>query len=203
LEELVLQMESTAQVLGGKVDVYITTDVPLKVVDFYHDNPPQEPWNRTMNLTSDEGGIIVWENGDFSAQMFVALNQNETVILLGCGPKLGSSAAPHLLIYTEDDGLANNSVVAMTVGPDGSIWFGTSSGLSQFNGTRCTTYTHDDGLPGMTATTITAIAPETTDCIWIGTDFFGVAHFDGNSWKNYTEQDGLLNDKVSSIRNGF
>jgi ligand-binding sensor domain-containing protein len=197
LEELVIQMESMGQVSGGEVDVYITSDVPSKVVTFYQGNPLQEPWNRTMNLTSEEGGIIVWENGDFSAQMFVGVEQNETVILLGCGPKLGSAAAPHLPTYTTADGLVDNSVIAVAVGPDGSIWFATLSGLSRFDGTRWTTYTHDNGLPGPTY--IYVVVPEAADSIWIGTRDFGVAHFDGNSWKNYTRQDGLLSDKVSSL----
>jgi len=201
LEELVHQMEMMSQA-SGEVAVYVTADAPSEVIQFYQKHSPQGGWDKTLSLTSpEEGGIIVWEKGDLSAQMFVAVKDQETVILLGCGPKLGSSAAPggpRLPTYTKEDGLAGNNVTAMTGAADGSIWFGTSHGLSHFDGNHWTTYTEDDGLP---AEKITCVAMEPGGGLWIGTFLDGAAHFDGTSWETYRSsyRDALIGNRVSSI----
>ena len=196
LKDLVRQMEAMSQTSGGEVAVYVTADAPSKVVRFYQENPPRGGWNRTLDLTSEEGGIIVWEKGDLGAEAFVAVHEQKTVILLGCGSKLGTSTGPKLPTYTEDDGLADDSVIAIAVAADGSAWFGTSHGLSHFDSSGWKTYTKDDGLP---SNCITAVAMGADGSLWVGTDFGGAAHFDGSSWKTYTKRDGLRNNKVSSI----
>jgi len=48
--------------------------------------------------------------------------------------------------YTEEDGLADNSVYAIAVDADGTLWFGTADGVSRFDGQTWTTYTEEDGL---------------------------------------------------------
>ena len=35
-------------------------------------------------------------------------------------------------IYTTEDGLADNYVAAITVAPDGAVWFGSEHGLSRY-----------------------------------------------------------------------
>ncbi len=48
--------------------------------------------------------------------------------------------------YTRDDGLAGNRVLALAQDSLGSIWIGTSSGLSVFDGKSFRTFTHDEGF---------------------------------------------------------
>ncbi|MFW6135405.1 MAG: ligand-binding sensor domain-containing protein [Chloroflexota bacterium] len=186
LEELVHTMETMSQASGGEVSVYITADVPGDVIQFYQKNAPRGGWERTMDLTSpEEGGIIVWEKGDFSAQMFVAVEEQDTVILLGCGPKLGSSAAATVPTFTEEDGLADNSVTAVAFAADGTAWVGTGGGVSRFDGETWTTYTPDDSLPG---DMVTAVEVGADDTLWVSIDSFsyqGVARLDGPSWTTF------------------
>jgi len=84
LEDLVRSMEAMSRASGGKVNVYVTNSKPGEVVQFYQNHSPQGGWKMTLNLTSpEEGGIIVWENGDYSAQVLIAVKEQKTLILLG------------------------------------------------------------------------------------------------------------------------
>lgn len=48
--------------------------------------------------------------------------------------------------YTVKDGLVSNYILALALGPDGTIWAGTDQGINHFNGKKFTTYTSKDGL---------------------------------------------------------
>jgi len=192
LEDLVRSMEAMSSTSGGKVNVYVTNSKPGEVVKFYQNHPPQGEWKRTLNLTSpEEGGIIVWENGDYSAQVLIAVKEQQTFILLGCAPKFGSQATPAVSSFTKDDGLAGNLITGIAVTANGIAWLSTRSGLSRFDGTQWITYTKEDGLPGNGLTVVTL---DKDGLPWIGTDFWGCSHFDGDSWTGYDQV-----KKVSSI----
>jgi ligand-binding sensor domain-containing protein len=64
-------------------------------------------------------------------------------------------------------------VTAIAVAPDGVAWFGTSSGVSRFDGETWTTFTRFDGLAGDYVQSI-AVAPDGT--LWFGT-FRGISHY--------------------------
>ena len=192
LEELVRSMESMSSTSGGEVNVYITNNKIGEVVQFYQNHPPQGGWEMTLNLTSPEkGGIIVWEKSDYSAQVLIAEKERQTVIILGYAPKFGSQGTLAIPSLTKDDGLANNSVIGIAVSTSGIVWLATRSGLSRFDGVTWTTYTKKDGLPGDGLTTVVL---DKNDLPWIGTDFLGCSHFDGDSWSGYDQV-----KKVSSI----
>jgi ligand-binding sensor domain-containing protein len=43
--------------------------------------------------------------------------------------------------FTTDDGLVDNKICDIAIGPDGDVWFGSfDKGISRFNGTQWTTY---------------------------------------------------------------
>jgi sugar lactone lactonase YvrE len=192
LEELVRSMEFMSHTSGGEIGVCITNHKIGEVVQFYQNHPPQGGWKRTLNLTSPEkGGIIVWEKGDYSAQVLIAEKEQKTVILLGCAPKFDSQASSAFPSFTKDDGLAGNCVIDIAVSTSGIVWLATGSGLSRFDGMTWTTYTKKDGLP---RNCITAVVLDKNDLPWIGTDFLGCSHFDGDSWTSYDQV-----KKVSSI----
>ena len=89
--------------------------------------------------------------------------------------------------YTTTHGLASNWVNAVAAAPDGTLWFGTDSGLSRFDPTSpeagaWTTYTVADGLAGNKITAL-AVAPD--GALWVGTTS-GLSRFDGATWQRYT-----------------
>jgi len=150
----------------------------------------------TLNLTSpEEGGIIVWENGDYSAQVLIAVKEQKTLILLGCAPKLGSQATPAVPSFTKNDGLANNSITGIAVTANGIVWLGTRSGLSRFDGTTWTNYTEEDGLAN---NRVNDVAVDQDGRAWMATNN-GVSCFDGQKWKTFTIDNGLVASKVMVV----
>lgn len=56
------------------------------------------------------------------------------------------SQTPSYYHYTSSDGLASSTVYQIIQDRDGFIWFGTSNGISKFDGQHFTTYRTNDGL---------------------------------------------------------
>lgn len=186
LQDAVRTMESLSQASGGEVSVYITGDFVSDVIQFYQQNPPRDGYEKTLDLTSaEEGGIIVWEKGEMSAQMFTSVEEQGTVILLGCGPKLGSSSSPSLPLYTSEDGLADDTVTNIAFSSDGTAWVATTGGLSLFDGQSWTTFNKDNDLPG---NWIADLAVSENDDVWVtvsALSYQGLARFDGASWQTF------------------
>ena len=186
LESLVKTMATLSGVLGGEVAVYSTLDGLESVVQFYQQSPPTGGYEKTLDLTSaEEGGIIIWEKGEMSAQMFTAIEGGETVILLGCGPKLGSSAAPSLPVFTSEDGLADDTITSIDFSTDGTAWVATPDGISIYDGQNWTTFNADNGLPG---DWIVDVAISGSGDVWATVNDFsyqGLSRFDGTSWQTY------------------
>jgi ligand-binding sensor domain-containing protein len=108
-----------------------------------------------------------------------------------------SALHPGWTTYTTDDGLVSNMVHAMTVAPDGTLWFSTvGGGVSHFDGETWTNYTTADGLANDNVSSI-AVTPDGT--LWFGTTGGGVFRFDGKTWTTYTTEDGLLSDTITAI----
>jgi len=91
--------------------------------------------------------------------------------------------------------LVDNIVLSIAIDSTGNKWFGTSEGISRFDGTDWTTYTTDDGL---VCNFVNSIAIDSDGNIWFGTNH-GVSSLDGVNWTVYDKSDGLANDEVSSI----
>lgn len=101
--------------------------------------------------------------------------------------------------FTKENGLAEELLAAVAVGPDGDVWLGGywNGDISRFDGRRWTTYTDYDGSAdkGNGIFDIT-VAPD-------GALWFGVARyayrFDGQTWTAYTADDGLPRLGVTAI----
>ena len=99
--------------------------------------------------------------------------------------------------FTDAEGLVNNSVNCLTIDADQNIWFGTNNGASMYDGENWTSYITDE-TPELVSNSITAIFASTSGSTWFGSDF-GISVFDGSSWLIFTEEDGLGDDRISSI----
>jgi len=96
--------------------------------------------------------------------------------------------------YTEAQGLAQNSVYAVSRSRDGSIWAGTlSGGVSQFNGGKFANYTIKNGL---VSNTIDAIVESADGTMWFATPN-GVSALSNGNWKSFKVQDGLPSNRVN------
>jgi len=195
-QESIQSMEMMSGISGTEVSAYSTEDFPGKVVQFYLSHPPEDGWERTLNLTStEEGGIIIWKKDDNSAQVLIVREEGKTIILLGCSSKKETTGDTNIVTFSEDDGLADRSVMGIAVTPDGIAWIATRSGLSRFDGESWRTYQKEDGLP---SNMLTSIALDQDGLPWVGTDQWGCAYFDGKSWSEYQKVKKVSNVCIDS-----
>src|SRR5581483_5330964 len=78
----------------------------------------------------------------------------------------------NLQVYTARDGLAGNSITAITFEPNGSAWIGTTEGATHISNAGWVSYTRAHGLGDSWVTSI-AVAPDNR--IWFGTQSGGVS----------------------------
>lgn len=104
--------------------------------------------------------------------------------------------------YTVANGLAGNTVNKITFGPDGAVWFATSSGASRFDGQEFQNFAQSDGLLDNSVGTIFV---GTNGVVWFGTTR-GVTRYDparaneGRQAFSYlTSADGLAEGSVEAI----
>jgi ligand-binding sensor domain-containing protein len=116
---------------------------------------------------------------------------------------VATGAAVH---YTVDDGLAANEVHSVAVAPDGSVWFGTDSGVSRLDNGHWTTW-RSFGLPPLYGQPrlpyVGSIAVAPNGDVWAGlSQAWAVARFDGTAWTAFTETDGLGPGWVTDVAVG-
>ena len=99
--------------------------------------------------------------------------------------------------YTIADGLLSDNVNALDVDGANTLWFGTQSGVSVFDG--ATWVDHTNALdPGLVDNNITAVKVMSNGDVWVGTDF-GACIYTGGSWTTYTIAEGLGNNQIKCI----
>jgi ligand-binding sensor domain-containing protein/signal transduction histidine kinase len=98
--------------------------------------------------------------------------------------------------YTQTQGLSRNSVYAVHLSSDGSVWAGTlTGGVSRFHNGRFTTYTAANGL---ISNTITSIAESPNGTMWFGTPD-GLSELSTSRWRNYAGRDKLPPNGVNCL----
>lgn len=88
---------------------------------------------------------------------------------------------------TEEDGLANNTVMGLEKASDGSVWAATYGGVSQIRDTTFTNYTIRDGLPH---NGVLDVLVDNKGELWVAT-FGGIARFTGDGFESVTPGNGL------------
>jgi signal transduction histidine kinase/ligand-binding sensor domain-containing protein len=78
---------------------------------------------------------------------------------------------------------------------DGSIWFGTRTGLFRYQNGAMTRYTTRDGLP---SDDVKDIVEDRQQRLWFAT-FGGLSHLEGGHFVNLTEADGLCSNHVRTL----
>lgn len=102
---------------------------------------------------------------------------------------------------TETDGLASNTVLTIFEDSRGNMWFGTTDGLTRYDGESFQTFTTEDGL---VQNTIGLIFEDQQGRLWFGTGSSslpgrGVSHYNQHEFQNVTTADGLAGNTVKDI----
>ena len=99
-------------------------------------------------------------------------------VLLACGPAFAQEA-PRFENLTVDDGLIDNSVMAIAQDGFGFIWLAGSEGLSRYDGHEVRTYIHRANDPhSLPHNDVRALAVDASGRLWIATLGGGLARYD-------------------------
>jgi signal transduction histidine kinase/ligand-binding sensor domain-containing protein len=103
-------------------------------------------------------------------------------------------------MFTQDDGLPGNIVMAVLSRRDGSLWVGNNcGGISVFEKQRFHTYAEKSGL---TNSCVWALAEDPNDDLWVGTWGGGLYRFSGGHFTQFSKPEGLPGDVVRGIEVG-
>ncbi len=97
------------------------------------------------------------------------------------GPSLSAAEPPPrpaqpgyaVRVWETEDGLPQNSVIAMTQTRDGYLWLGTLNGLVRFDGVRFAVF-DESNTPEMGSSRIVSLFEDRTGNLWVGTETAGV-----------------------------
>ena len=93
------------------------------------------------------------------------------------------------------DGLPSISVFDIYQDRDGNLWFGTSNGVSLFDGANITTFTTEHGLAH---NEVRAIRQDREGYLWFGTKG-GLSRYDGKKFTTFGKADGLASNEIESV----
>ncbi|WP_162847012.1 hybrid sensor histidine kinase/response regulator transcription factor [Mucilaginibacter gracilis] len=80
---------------------------------------------------------------------------------------------------TTKEGISSNTIYTMVKDRYGLMWFGTSNGLSRYDGTNFTIYRHEPNNPAsMPGNEVLSLYEDRTGKIWIGTGAGGLSYYD-------------------------
>lgn len=99
-------------------------------------------------------------------------------------------------VWTQQQGLPQDAIRAITQTTDGYLWIGTDEGLARFDGYEFVFFNHDRGAP--MSSSISALAAGKDGSLWIGSRS-GLTRFKDGQFRTYTRKDGLVDDLVSYL----
>ena len=99
-------------------------------------------------------------------------------------------------IWTEEHGLPQDTIHAITQTRDGYLWVGTDEGLAQFDGYEFTVFNKENAA--LPSESINVLWAARDGSLWIGTAG-GLTHYSDHKFTTYTKKDGLPDAFINSI----
>jgi signal transduction histidine kinase/ligand-binding sensor domain-containing protein len=99
-------------------------------------------------------------------------------------------------VWTQQQGLPQDTIRAIAQTTDGYLWLGTDDGLARFDGYDFAVFNKSAGILPSNSITALAAAPDGT--LWIGTAE-GLAHCRGKHFETFTVRQGLADNTISSL----
>jgi signal transduction histidine kinase/ligand-binding sensor domain-containing protein len=115
------------------------------------------------------------------------------------GTNLPSASGEYLIRqWTSNDGLPQNSVIAMAQTTDGYLWLATFGGLARFDGVRFEVF-DPDRVPGLESYYLYLVA-DLENGLWLSRSDGPASHYADGQFRRLTGADGLPKGEASSIR---
>ena len=99
----------------------------------------------------------------------------------------------HQLHWQEQNGLPQNSILALTPTRNGYLWIGTYDGAVRFDGTRFTVF-KPANTPEFGNQHVTAVLQDSSENLWLATHGGGLMRFSNGRFTRLTRADGLSSD---------
>jgi len=103
-----------------------------------------------------------------------------------------------LSVWTAEQGLPQNSAIALCQTRDGYLWIGTQEGLARFDGAYFVVL-EKSNTPAITNDYITALLEDRDGALWIGTNGGGLCCLKNSAFTTFTTKNGLPNNIIRSI----
>ncbi len=117
------------------------------------------------------------------------------VPLLGLNPQRGLTQYTRT-VWTQEHGLPQDTIRAITQTKDGYLWLGTDEGLAQFDGYDFVVFNKENGA--LPSNSVTALWAARDGGLWIGTPG-GLTFYKDRKFTTYTKKDGLADTFVNSV----
>jgi len=98
-------------------------------------------------------------------------------------------------VWTNDNGLPMNTVMAITQTPDGYLWLGTEAGLARFDGIKFEVCSHEN-TPAFSSSLITCLMVDSSGTLWIVTQLGGIVRCQNRRFEAFTEYSHVLSNEV-------
>lgn len=118
-----------------------------------------------------------------------------------CAGANAQSPAYRFDSWTTENGLPQNSVLAITQTPDGYLWLATFNGLARFDGVRFTNLDKQN-TRGLNLNRPNNFSVDAAGTLWISTTEDGLIRYQNDSFTQFTQANGLPNNTVRQTQSG-
>ena len=113
------------------------------------------------------------------------------------GPAVYRRAGSVFTVWGGDQAPLQRNVYGFCEAPDGSYWFATGNGLTQWSRGLWRSWSSHDGLR---SERVFSVAAGRDGCIWFGDQAHGLGVLENGAIRYYTSTDGLLSDGVWDVK---
>ena len=177
-----------------------------------HEAPAQIVNRPIIGCRADDGKIWIaggevlaaWDGSEFTRVTLKSVSGNREMrtllcrsdgVWVGTGKGLVHYNAGAEKLYTAKDGLADDVILALAGGQDGSVWAGTRNGFSRLRNGAIDSYGYRDGL---SQNTVFGVYEDHEGALWVATKN-GLNQFLDGAAARYDRSQGLPNDNMGPV----
>ncbi|MDP2875932.1 MAG: two-component regulator propeller domain-containing protein, partial [Holophaga sp.] len=112
------------------------------------------------------------------------------------GQDIAETGRPAMRVFTDKDGLPQNSVEALAKDQNGYLWIGTQDGPARYNGRTWTKFSRSN--PYQTGW-VKSILPASDGTLWFGLAQGGISRFRDGKWENFEVSENVQRGRVSCL----